>query len=178
MSGAVLKFPVPDRDPDSEKKEIVFNYRQKPVHTTFTNTESKGLLFTAQRVYRGMSDLIEFVDSHRETAVEAGIETIAVELVAERGNLEAVIDTFEEGVKKDASVTITLEGLALMRRLEKLVAEASSNISRFTSVVGPSSYRPSLSGPSNTSDMMTPLIIFGVVAVSLVVVVALFSPKK
>lgn len=177
MSGSVLKFPVPDRDPSSEKKELVFNYRLKPVHTTFTNTESKGLLLTAQRVYRGMSDLIEFVDSHRETAIEAGIETIAVELAAERGNLEAIIDTFEEGVKKDASVTITLEGLALIRRLEKLVAEASSNISRFTSV-GSSSYRPSLSGPSSTLDLMTPLIISGVVVVSLVVVVALFSPKK
>lgn len=172
MNANVLKFPAPDRDPSSEKKELIFNYRQRPVLSTFTNDEAKSLLVTAQRVYSGMVELIEFVDAHRETAISAGIETIAMELCAEHVALEEILETLEESVKRNSEAEITLEGLALLRRLEKLIAEASSNILRFTSVEP--SHHPSLKGPSGSSDVMGPFAIFYAIAASLVVVAIIY----
>lgn len=80
---ALLKFPSAP-EPGSPKAEILFKFRQKPVMIQFGPEEAKKLLGTAQKVQASQEALLEFIDSHREDASRSGIETIAVELAAER----------------------------------------------------------------------------------------------
>lgn len=175
MAAPILKFPAPSRDVEAEKKELTFTYRQKPAITKFTKAEVNSLLITAQRVYEKALRLIEVTDAHRETAVSAGIETIAIELGSERSSLEAIIDVLEESHRKGREGELTLEGVALLRRLEKLVAEAGSNLSRFTRA--PARGEAAL-GSSNIDTMIwVPAVVFGLSLVA-VIVYGIFSGKK
>lgn len=174
---AVLKFPVALK-PESRKTELVFNYRPKPVLSKFGKTEAEKLLLTAQKVALGMNQLLEFIDSHRADAVASGIETIAVELVSERQALGYMQDTLEDGVKTGEGVSLSEDGLALLRRLEKLISEASSNIARFT---GKSPARGMGMTPDPAAvgapDLLIPTIFFGLIAISVIVFAASLNKK-
>jgi hypothetical protein len=173
---ALLKFPsVPQ--PESRKTELVFNFRPKPVLSKFEKVEAEKLLATAQRVESGMKALLEFTDSHREDARLSGIETIAVELASERAALENAVDALEDGVKKNEGVFLSENSLALMRRLEKLIAEASSNISRFSGK--PSPVRSmGQAAAAQTNDLLIPAIFFGLIALSVIAIAAWTTPRK
>lgn len=173
----VLKFPAPSRDVESEKKELTFTYRQKPAVVKFAKAEVDSLLATAHRVYEKAILLLEVTDAHRETAVAAGIETISIELGSERTSLEAIVDVLEESHRKGRGCELTLEGVALLRRLEKLVAEAGSNLNRFTKapVRGEAA---SLGGSSNIDTMIwVPVVVFGL-SLAAVIVYGIISGKK
>jgi hypothetical protein len=175
MAGAeLLRFPVPG----DGKRELLYDVRPKPSLRKFSNADAVKLHATARRIYEGIGILTEFIDSHRESAVDAGMETIAVELAAERENLDDVLSALEEAVQKDSSVNLTLEGLALLRRLEKLLSEASSNMARFTDRSPFSSPQKEnfMGGASADLMIVGPIVFFGLIAVSLVAI-AVFSGR-
>lgn len=174
-SNALLKFPVPP-EPENRRTELLFNFRQKPTLLKFSREEAARLLGTAQKVESGLWALLDFVDSHRDDASLAGIETITVELVSERVPLGYIQDALEEAVAKDEGVDLTDESVALLRRMEKLLAEANSNVARFSpsTMSGPSpsySSSPPASMPSSNDLILPAAIFFGIVALGLIVVV-------
>lgn len=165
---AVLRFPEPPRQPD-RKTELVFSFRPKPVLSTFNVEESKKLLGTAQRVAGALNRLLPYIDSHREEAARIGVETIGIELSSERAELSNVQDALEEAVQKNDSVQLSQSGLELLRRAEKLVAEADQNLSRFGK-------RPASLGSPASPDLLLPVLFVGMIALGLAVIV--FSPRE
>lgn len=81
-------------------------------------------------------ELVEFVDSNRAEAKQAGIESIAIELsgMLEGGRLGQVLDALQLAAARNRGECITEEGLARLRRAEKLLAEANSNIVEFAGI--------------------------------------------
>lgn len=183
MAGAMLSFPKPPGD--REKRELLHNVPEdKPQLSRFSPTESLGLLEISRQVKDGMSALIEFVDQDRLSARAAGVETIAIELAAERKNLAQVQDALEESVRRGESLNLTHDGLALLRRMEKLLAEASQNIARFTGVrlaspLSPLPVRPQMGQTSGVSStyLLIPAVFFGIVSIALVGLY-FFTPRK
>jgi len=171
---ALLKFPTAP-EPESRKTELVFNFRQKPVLSGFTLEETGKLLGTAKRVEAGMQALLEFVDAHRDDAVLSGIETIAVELSSERPTLDQTIDAMEEAVLKKEGVFLSENALLQMRRMEKLVSEASSNISRFSGRLPAELGR--FVGSGSSDELLIPALFFGLVTLG-VIALAIWGPKK
>jgi hypothetical protein len=168
---AVLRFPDAPK-PESRKTELVFSFRPKPVMSKFGLDETKKLLATTQRVDAGTQSILEFVDAHRDLAAQAGVETIGIELSSERAALGYAIDALEEGVKKGEGVLLSEGSLALLRRMEKLIAEASSNLSRFSGKALP---RPAVMGQSQPltdpiHDLLIPALFFGFVLVTVIVI--------
>jgi hypothetical protein len=82
----------------------------------------------------GEARLVEFVDSDRDLASAAGVETIAIELSAmlEAGAMDRVLDALEHAAAKGRPVDLTLQGLGKLRRAEGLLSEAASRIRRHT----------------------------------------------
>lgn len=173
---ALLKFPSAS-EPESRKTELVFNFRQRPVLIKFGPDEAKKLLGTSQKVQSGLDTLIAFIDSHREDAAMAGIETISVELGQERAALGYVQDALEEAVGKDGGVELSDQAVGLLRRMEGLLAEASKNISRFTSKsMGELlSSAPSSFPPSASPDLLVPAVFFGLIAIAPIIA---FTPRE
>jgi hypothetical protein len=168
---AVLKFPVSEGV--QKKRTLAANVRPDPVLRTFSRDDSRALLGVAQKVCQGISVLLDLVDSHRETARDAGVETVAIELASERKNVERILDTLEESELKGSDAQLSLDGLELLRRSEKLLAEATSNISRFTNHVP--SEKKNLLGqtgktPSSDTLLWGSLLLFGAVAVTVAMV--------
>lgn len=174
---ALLKFPVPE---DAQKKRaLVGGLRPDPVLRLFDREDSKSLLGVAQNVHQGTAILIDLVDSHREAARDAGVETVAIELGSERKNIERILDALEESERRGSDTKLSLEGLDLLRRAEKLLAEAQSNISRFTKHVPntPAALGQVKASPSSDALLWGSLFLFGAVAVT-VAVVAVVSSRK
>lgn len=178
---AVLKFPVPEGV--QQKRTLVGNLRPDPVLRTFGREDSRALLLVAQKVFQGISVLLDLVDSHRETARDAGVETVAIELASERKNVERILGTLEEAELKGSDAQLSLEGLELLRRSEKLLAEATSNISRFTKYApaGPGEKKNLLGQaaktPSSDALLWGSLLLFGAVAVTVAIVAIHSSPS-
>ncbi len=135
MAGEVLKFPRPDKENSEEKeRELVFNVREPKVLEKFEFERGQSLLVVAQRITTGCKALLEFIHANRDLARQSGIETIAIELTTslEGEGFERILDTLEEAAGQGEPVHLTTEGLARLRRMETLLAEASANINRFT----------------------------------------------
>jgi hypothetical protein len=179
---AILKFPMPE---DVQKKRaLVADLRPDPVLRTFSRDDSRALLGVAQKVHRGTQILVELVDSHRDVANLAGIETVTIELGSERKNIERILDTLEESEKNQSDVRLSLEGLELLRRTEKLIAEAESNISRFTAPAPsvhqeqpPAAVLGQAGAKSTDAFVWGSLLIVGIMAIG-VVVLAITTPGK
>lgn len=127
--GEVLKFPTPGGE---ERK--VPTFRPAPVFETFEVTESGELLAVAHQALAGTESLLEFIHKNRDLAHHCGIETLGVEIVAimEGGRFSSVVDALEDAIQHDRSATLSRDGLAILRRLESLLAEASANIRKFS----------------------------------------------
>lgn len=133
--GEVLKFPRPGKDNSGQKeRELAFNIREPRVLEKFELGQGQNLLGVAQKVISGCKALLEFIHANRDLSRQAGIETIAIELQAslENEGFERVLDTLEESAAEGKPVHLSIEGLGRLRRMETLLAEASSNINRFT----------------------------------------------
>jgi hypothetical protein len=168
--GAIHRFP--------KAAGLVPEPRPAQVLKRFDRRESADLLKIARRLSESIEVLVEFVDAHRDVSNQAGIETLAIEMGSEKTALGEILDTLEDTVSREEPGEISLEGLALLRRLEKLVAEANSNISRFVS----GSPSPRMSGASATPDssdsfLWGSVVFFGIFAVA-VVVIGLASSAK
>lgn len=173
----VLRFPV--SDDFRRQKALVADVRPEPVLRTLGRDDSRALLEVAKKVHSGLGVLIDFVDNHRDTARDAGVETVAIELGAERKHLESILDTLEESEQAASDAKISLEGLDLLRRSEKLLAEASANINRFTKYVPE---QRNLLGqgvmPSSDSLLWGSLLLFGVVGIAVAIIAVNFSGKE
>lgn len=105
-----------------------------PALRTFNHAKTLELLDVAQHVLCGARALVEFIDDDRTLARMAGVETIGIEVSAIVGGdqIVRIVDAIEESIRINEPASISLEGLGEMKRLEKLLAEASNNINRFT----------------------------------------------
>jgi hypothetical protein len=132
--GAVLKFPRSEK-PEGGGRPLALNLRPEVQLERFDQERCVELLAVMQRVLDGSNELLEFVDSHRDAARRAGVDTIAIEIsvLLESDRLERLLDALEDAALRRREVHVTLDGLSRLRRLERLLAEASSNITRFTS---------------------------------------------
>lgn len=129
MAGEVLRFP----GSGGEERKVP-TFRQAPVLETFEVAESAELLIVAQQALTGAETLLEFIHENRDLARHCGIETIGVEIVAimEGDRFSSVVDALEEAVRRERPASLTANGLAILRRMEALLAEASKNVRKFT----------------------------------------------
>lgn len=193
--GEMLSFP---RRPEREQAQaLALNVRPDPPLETFDPPRARELLGVAQHVVSGGRAFIEFVDLERSISRQAGIETIGIEVssILADDRIKRMVDALEESAKEGRSADISLEGLSEMRRLERLLAEASSSINSFTGgghrlEAIRKQHEPGLGGmgdaglptsagrsePSETL-LLASVIGFGVATVALVLVVV-FSQKK
>lgn len=133
--GEVLKFPRPEKNNSGQKeRELAFNIREPQVLEKFELGQGHNLLGVAQKVISGCKALLEFIQTNRDLSRQAGIETIAIQLQSslENEGFERVLDALEEAASEGKPVQLSIEGLGRLRRMETLLAEASSNINRFT----------------------------------------------
>jgi hypothetical protein len=98
---------------------------------------TKKLLGLSKYVMQGGRALVEFVDYNRSVARQAGIETIAVELsgIIDSGRIQTVYDALHEAAFSGKESQLSREGLTYLRRSERLLAEATSNLMRFSGAV-------------------------------------------
>lgn len=131
--GAVHKFPLAENHKDGLGQVP----STPPVIVSLGNTEGSELLKISRDVLRRGRSLVDFLDSHRDVARQAGVETLAVEIsgVLEGGRLQAVVDTLEESSRREATAQVSMEGFDAMRRVETLLAEAVRNIDRFSPAI-------------------------------------------
>jgi len=132
---AALRFPGQQPDDASKKKarELSINAKQAPVFESFSPEHAESLLAITKHVFERALHLMGFVDTSRDLAKEAGVETITLELasILDAGRLDRVRDALERAVVADTPAQISLEGLQLLRRSERLIAEAADSVRRF-----------------------------------------------
>lgn len=107
---------------------------QTPSLTTFDATRTAELLGAARNSVSTAELLLNFVHANRNIARQAGVETIVIEIFAvmQSESFSGVIDAIEEAGRNGRSLNLSQGGLATLRRLETLVAEAMANMRRFT----------------------------------------------
>lgn len=140
---------------------------------------TKKLLSLSKYVMQGGRALVEFVDYNRTAARQAGVETIAVELsgIIDSGKIQSVYDSLHEAAFNGRDSKLSREGLTYLRRSERLLAEATSNLVRFSGVVpgglGRSNY--SLGAPE-PAVFPTGLIIIGTI-IAIIILLAILLRK-
>lgn len=184
-AGGLLKFPekAPDKDAG---KALALRARALPSLQAFDVDASKDLLGVCQAVIENARELLAFVDGNRAVAKQAGIETIAIELsgILEGGGLDRIQASLEHSALKDRSAQITLEGLARLRRAESLLAEANSNISKYSGRwKGKVLEHDALSGDDverapGSSDLSLWIPFVALTAVAIIVVALVMESKK
>jgi hypothetical protein len=130
MTAAMHRFPSAD---GGEKKPVP-TLRPQVTFETFEPDQARALLDVAQQRLAGAQVLVAFIDANRDLARYAGVETIGIELVAvmEGDRFSRVLDALEGAVEEGDRARISTDGLAILKRVETLLAEASMNIRRFT----------------------------------------------
>lgn len=105
-----------------------------PGMQAFDQGRTSDLLHVARNVLSGARTLVEFIDSERPLARLAGVETIGIEVssILSGERVTRVTDAVQEATASGQGVHISHEGLGEIRRLEKLLAEASNSINKFT----------------------------------------------
>lgn len=151
---------------DEGRLDASLGVRPKPTLKKFGPDGTVRLLGVARKTWASTEVLIGLVDSDREAARDAGVETIAIELSSERERLGDVLDALEDAARHGKSADISNEGLGCLRRAEKLGAEAMSSLQRFAprSVAGLSG----LAGPSVPALPGAGIMVAGLVAVAVV----------
>lgn len=172
---AILKFPT--FGDAGKKRDLVDGIRPELVLQAFSREDAHALLGVARKVERGISVLMDLVDGHREVARVAGVESVAIELFSERKNLGRILDALEESERKKSGVELSLEGLEMLRRTEKLVAEAESNVARFSTPGRPASLRAS-SLVLSSDPFLWGTLAFGAVTLVAVIIAIAFSGKS
>lgn len=119
---------------EEDARSLASNTRPAPVLEAFDQARTRDLLAVAHHALSGGRAFVEFIDSERSLAMQAGIETIGVEVssILAGKRFDRLVSSLEDSVKENEPAQISLEGLSELRRMERLLAEASSNINRFT----------------------------------------------
>lgn len=94
---------------------------------------SKKLLGVARHAMNAGYALIEFVDTNRDVARQTGVETIAIELsgMIDSGKIESVADALHDSVLSGSGAKLSEDGLANLRRAERLLSDAAANLKRY-----------------------------------------------
>jgi len=127
MSAAIHRFPT------AEVEE-----RRKPslaqAFSTFSPDRTAELLNAARNSLSTAELLLTFVHGNRNIARQAGIETVVIEIFAimQGESFSGVIDAIEEAGRNGQPLNLSHGGLATLRRIEALIAEASMNMRKFT----------------------------------------------
>jgi hypothetical protein len=139
---------------------------------------TKKLLSLSKYVMQGGRALVEFVDYNRTAARQAGVETIAVELsgIIDSGKIQSVYDSLHEAAFSGRDSKLSREGLTYLRRSERLLAEATSNLVRFSGVVpgnlGLGKGNFSL-GAAEPAAFPTTLVIIGTIGTIIAIIILL-----
>lgn len=133
MTAPLHKFPEPTPEERARSKALALNIRPPQSFETFDERKAKDLLGIARTSMDNAQAILEFTDADRQTARQAGIETIAVEISAllQGERLERVLDALETSATRDKPVQLSGDGLGVLRRLERLAAEAGRNLALY-----------------------------------------------
>lgn len=133
MTAPLHKFPEPSPEERARSRDLALNLRPPQAFETFDEGKAKDLLGVARTALDNAQAVFEFADANRQTARMAGIETIAVEIAAllQGERLERVLDALENSASKGKPVQLSGDGLGLLRRLERLGAEAGRNLALY-----------------------------------------------
>lgn len=131
--GAAKQFREPDPEDKQRAKALAAGLRLPPAFESLNASSTAELLSLAKSVSKNAEALLTFVDSSRDLARKAAVETIAIEMsvILAGDRLDMVIDALERATINSRPAQISLEGLRTLRRAEALMAEASSNMARF-----------------------------------------------
>jgi len=125
----ILKFPTSEKEAPARPTLRAANLALE----SFDRSEGRRLFKVAQQIQARSEEIIDFIHTNRPLAVQAGIETIGIEMsgILNSGKMERIFDALDDAAEGRQPLQLTQEGLAALRRLEKLLAEASANISSF-----------------------------------------------
>lgn len=128
----LLKFPIKAKPSSAPPPPP--SIRPAATFESIDIQNAQEMLKLLQGIMTESDRLLDFVDTHRDVARQAGIESIGIEIssMLEGEKLDAVVDALETAVEKGVPANISQQGLARIRRIERLVAEAASNITRFS----------------------------------------------
>jgi hypothetical protein len=133
VTAPLHKFPEPSPEGRARSKALALNLRPPQSFETFDEGKTKDLLGVARTSLDNAQAILEFTDANRQTARQAGIETIAVEIAAllQGERLERVLDALETSASREKPVQLSGDGLGVLRRLERLAAEAGRNLALY-----------------------------------------------
>lgn len=131
--------PCSWKPPDCTEDDDSCTRPEKKPLEHFTCEQAKSLCRISRQVYRRGKALIEFIDYQRFLSMQAGIETIGIEVASliNSERVERLLDALDDAVEHEEGVDLTPEGLGMLKQVERLLAEAASNISRFTNAASP-----------------------------------------
>lgn len=182
--GAAKRFEDPSEGQRLEAKRLALGVRSPQVFQALEPDEATQLLHVLRRIVSAAEDLVAFVDEHRDLARQAGIESVVIEItvILSWSRLERVVDALEKSAVNERPCQVSLEGLSAVRRLERLVAEATRQASQFGAAqvpLGPKQAflgeaSPTPGGSSSGPGLLPALLVglFGLASVFVVVLVA------
>lgn len=131
--------PCAWKPPDCTEDDDSCTRPEKKPLEHFTCEQAKSLCRIARQVYRRGKALIEFIDHQRFMSMQAGIETIGIEVASliNSERVDRLLDALDDAIEEEEGVDLTPEGLGMLKQVERLLAEAASNISRFTNAASP-----------------------------------------
>jgi hypothetical protein len=180
--GETLSFPSPKPRDQAKAKELALNLRPPMAFETIDRENTQSLLKVVQGILEKSKELIDFVDADREVARKAGVETIAIELsvMMFSDRLDRVLDALESSAARGKPSQISMEGLANIRRMERLLAEANSQIVKNTgkaSLPAPQSVMLAQAVQKESSDtwFWMPILIVGAFGLGAILITALVS---
>jgi hypothetical protein len=173
--GAVHPFPIkapppihtiPAKEPALPPKAAP----PSPVLEAIDSIRTRNLHDTVSYVIDSGRVLVDFVDQDRYSARMAGVETIALELAGmiDSGRLDSIKDHLEEVSLGGGESKISLDGLAYLKRAEKLLADATTGLQRVTGGTRAAFLGQADGGPSG-------YLILGVVALAGIAAIAIVS---
>lgn len=92
--------------------------------------ETLRLASSACSIVERAERLVAMMDQDHQAARAAGMETLAIELsgILEGRRLASVVDALDDALSRQEGVDLTDDGLALLRRTERLVSEAERRV--------------------------------------------------
>lgn len=175
MTATIFKFPAPENLRPLQPKTLP-PLRQAPVLETFSPESGLELHVSTKKTYDGATALVDFVRKDRDLARQAGVETLAVEIreIMAGEKFRQVLDALDESVFNSQPLHLTTEGMAVLRIVETLLAEASLNIRRHSEMPALGVIRKAKRqlAASDPFPIWVPLIIFGVLSIAGIVMIS------
>lgn len=184
--GETLSFPSPRPDDRAKAHELALNLRPPTAFETIDRENTLALLKVVQGILEKSRELIEFVDADRDAARKAGVETISIELsvMMFSDRLDRVLDALENSAAKGKPSQISMEGLANIRRMERLLAEANSQIVKNTGQASLPEVKPVMLAQaarresSDNTWFWMPILIVGAFGIGAILITALVTAPE